>query len=450
MARRIALAAAIILVASILVLPPVLGARARSLLEPSLNAAGASLAPNAALAISFEDWDAGWFTSTSTATLEAVFRTPPPIATVSPEIDETYRATLPGVVTLHHGPVPLGGLAGLGWGSAEFVVDATAIPESQVFHAETGIREAVRLTALVGFLGNTTIGLSLRPISTTEPSSGAETRFAGLDATLSLGQDGTRTASTGTLYGLSATLPDGTVFEIGESSWAGRGHRDSAAGLWLGDGSATLAKIVASGAGAASAFELDDAHIETDLDIDDEVVVGVNRSTAVGVRLRDIQLDDVEIGITMKTPVAAMASLSEDTDRSGSDRSLPADLIAAMLKQPAALRIDPLAFEYREMPLNATLDVVYEGDRHAGRPALNFDLLTGVTYAELHLSIHKNLLGAIGIDALAKLVPAMARLDLVRESGDEYLVHATYRDGELLFDGKPVELPLLVALMAGV
>ena len=443
MARRIVLGAAIIVVAVALFLPPMFGARARSLLEPGLNTMGTLLAPDVAFTVSFDDWHAGWFSSSSTLTFEAALR--------PPATDALYRTTLPGVVTLHHGPAPLGGLAGLGWGRAEFVVDAAAIPELQSFHAETGIRDVARLTALVGFLGNSTIGLTLVPINTTAPSSGAEMRFAGLDATLSLARDGNRGASTGTLHGLSASLPDGTAFEIGESSWYGRAHKHSAAGLWLGDGTATSARIVASSAGAASALELDDAHLETELDIDGEVVVGMNRSTAVAFRLGDVQVDDVEVDVTVTTPVAAMASLTKGADRSRSDGSLPADVMTAMLRQPATLRVDTLAFSYRDMPLNATLDVEYDGDRHAGRSAVpNFEMLTGITSAELHLSIHKNLLGMIGIDALARLVPAMARLDLVRESGDEYLVHATYRDGELLFDGKRVELPLLVALMAGV
>ena len=271
-------------------------------------------------------------------------------------------------------------------------------------------------------------------------------RFAGLDATLGLAQDGSRSTSTGTLHGLWATAADGGTFEMGESSWSVRGHRESATDLWLGDGSATSARIVASKTDAGSVFVLDRAHAETSLRIDGDVVIGTNRSTAVGLRLGGVQMDDVEVDVTMTTPVAAVASL---TERASSGPSLPAGVMTAMLMQPATVRIDPLAFSHRDMPVSATLDVEYDGDHYAGRPAaLNLDLLTGVTSAELHLSIHKNLLGAIGIDALAMLLPAMARLDLVRESGGEYLLHATYRDGELLLDGKPVELPLLIALIA--
>ena len=449
MARRIALAAAILLIAA-LALPPVFGARARSQLEPGLNAMGDSLAPDATFAVSFDDWDAGWFSSTATVTFAAVFRTPTPVAAVSADLDETYRTTLPGVVTLYHGPVPLGGLAGLGWGSAEFVVDAAAIPELQDFHAETGVDEVARLTALVGFLGTTTIGLTVPPISTTEPNSGTQIHFGGLVATLSLAQDGSRTASTGTLQGLSATVPDDVTFEIGETTWAGRGHEEQATGLWLGDVSARLAKVVASNDDTSSEFEVDRAEIDSGTHIDGDEVVGALRATAVGLRIREVQLDDLEIDITATGPIAAMDSLAERASDSPIEMPLTAEVLDAIRGHRATLRIDPLAFSYRDMPFRAMLDVEYHGDQHTEEPvASSLAVLTRSTSAELDLSFHKNLLDAIGIDVVADLLPAMARLELVRESGNAYQVHATYRDGELLFDGQPVDVALLAALMAG-
>ena len=457
MARRIALAAAITIVAAVLILPPLFGARARALLEPGLNAMGGSLAPDAAFVVSFDDWDAGWFSSTATVSFEAVFRTPPPVAAVSTDLEETYQTTLPGVVTLHHGPVPLGGsgvlggLGGFGWGSAEFVVDAATIPELQDFHAETGVSEVARLTALVGFLGNTTIGLSVSPISTTEPNSGAQVDFAGLDATLSVAQDGRRTASTGTLQGLSATVPDDVTFEIGETTWGVRADKEPATGLWLGHGSGRLAKVVASSGDTAGGLEVDDVQIESDTHVDAGEVVGALRATAVGVRFGEHQLDDLEVDMTGTGPVAAMESLAERASGSLIETPLTSVMLATIRGHRATLRIDPLAFNYRDMPFRATLDVDYHGDREAEEAgAPNFEELTRSTSAELELSFHKDLLDVIGIDMVANLLPAMARLELVRESGDQYHVHATYSDGELLFDGKPVDMALLAALMAGI
>lgn len=451
MARRIALAAAIIIVAAVLVLPPVFGARARALLEPGLNAMGASLAPDAAFVVSFDDWDAGWFSSTATVSFEAIFRTPPAVAAVSTDLEETYRTTLPGVVTLYHGPVPLGGLGGFGWGSAEFVVDAATIPELQDFHAETGVSEVARLTALVGFLGNTTIGLSVPPISTTEPNSGTQVDFAGLEAALSLAQDGRRTASTGTLQGLSATVPNDVTFEIGETTWGVRADKEPATGLWLGQGSGRLAKVVASSGDTASGLEVDDVQIESDTHVDAGEVVGALRATAVGVRFGEHHLDDLEVDMTGTGPVAAMESLAERASGSLIEMPLTSVMLATVRGHQATLRIDPLAFNYRDMPLRATLDVEYHGDREAEEPvAPDFGELTRSTSAELELSFHKDLVDAFGIDVVANLLPAMARLGLVRESGDEYHVHATYSDGELLFDGEPVDVALLAALMAGI
>ena len=445
MARRIALAAAILLMAA-LALPPVFGARARSQLELGLNAMGASLAPDATFAVSFDDWDAGWFSSTATVTLEAVFRTPPPVAAVSADLDETYRTTLPGVVTLYHGPVPLGGLGGFGWGSAEFVVDAAAIPELQDFHAETGVDEVARLTALVGFLGTTTIGLTVPPISTTEPNSGTQIHFGGLDATLSLDQDGSRTASTGRLQ---AVGPSRTSHRRDRRTH-GRPRARGAGSALARRRSARLAKVVASNDDTSSGFEVDSAEIESGTHIDGDEVVGALRATAVGLRIRNVQLDDLEVDITATGPIAAMDSLAERASGSPIEMPLTAAMLAAIRGHRATLRIDPLAFNYRDMPFRAMLDVEYHGDQHAEEPvASNLAALTRSTSAELDLSFHKNLLDAIGINVVADLLPAMARLELVRESGDAYQVHATYRDGELLFDGQPVDVALLAALMAG-
>ena len=461
MARRIALAAAIIIVAAVLVLPPLFGARARALLEPGLNAMGESLAPDAAFAVSFDDWDAGWFSSTATVTFEAVFRTPPPVAAVSADLEETYRTKLPGVVTLHHGPVPLGGPGGLGWGSAEFTIDAAAFPVIRGVHAETGVSEAARLTALVGFLGSTTIGLSVPPVSTTEPASGTQLHFAGLDATLSLGQDGSRTASTGTLQGLWAITPDDVTFEIGETTWVARADKDPATSLWLGDGSARLAKLVASGTDTAGRLEVDDVQIESDTHVDGDEVVGALRATAVGLRFDEFQrrrgasrfpwfLEDLEVDIMATGPVAAMESLAERASGSLIEMPLTSVMLATIRGHRATVRIDPLTFNYRDMPFRATLDVEYHGDREAEEPAApNLEELTRSTTAELELSFHKNLLDVLGIGVVANVLPAMARLELVRESGDQYHVHATYSDGELLFDGKAVDAALLAALIAG-
>ena len=151
-----------------------------------------------------------------------------------------------------------------------------------------------------------------------------------------------------------------------------------------------------------------------------------------------------------------MESLAQRASGSRIEVPLTSVMLDAVRGHQASLRIDPLAFNYRDMPFRAVLDVEYHGDRHgqdgetpAGRVAPDFEAFTRSTSAELDLSFHKNLPDVIGIDVVVKLLPAMARLELVRESGDEYQVHATYRNGDLLFDGKPVDVALLAALMAG-
>ena len=242
MARRIAVVAAIILLVALVALPPVFGARARSLLEPRLNAIGDSLGPGFALVVSFDEWDAGWFSSTATVTLDAEVRAQGGVAAVAPGFAESYQTTLPGTITVHHGPLITGSLWCVGWGNAEFVVDATTIPDLQEFQAETGVEQIARLTALVGFLGETTIGLTMPSFQTTGGAdSSEEIRFAGLDATVGISQDGNRADTAGTLHGFSVATSGVPAFEIGRVDWAGRVHTESAVpDLWLGDGSADL------------------------------------------------------------------------------------------------------------------------------------------------------------------------------------------------------------------
>ena len=185
--------------------------------------------------------------------------------------------------------------------------------------------------------------------------------------------------------------------------------------------------------------------------VDAGEVVGALRATAVGVRFGEHHLADLEVDMTGTGPVAAMEFLAERASGSLIEMPLTSVMLATIRGHRATLRIDPLAFNYRDMPLRATLDVEYHGDREAEEPvAPDFGELTRSTSAELELSFHKDLVDAFGIDVVANLLPAMARLELVRESGDQYHVHATYSDGEVLFDGKPVDVALLAALMAGI
>lgn len=448
MVRRIALVLGIIVLLACIVLPPVFGARARSLLEPRLNALGESLRPDVMLAVWLDNWETGWFSSTATVTVEATFGEQGRAAAVPLDLAGSYRATMPRAITLRHGPVLLGNLWGVGWGSAELAIDATTVPDLDKFLAQSGVEAIARLTALVSFLGGATIAIEVPPIRTTDDGA-TEVRFAGLDATVDVNPDGTRGSSSGTLHRLGVTDAGVSGVEIARLEWAADAHREVAIGdSWIGHAVVTVERVSVS-SGDASVFEMDNARFDAATSIDDDLLVGTNHHTAVRVRFGNVQLDNVQLDIAATYPAHAVARLAESAGGLA-DASSASETMADALRERITLRIDPLSFRYADMPFKATLDVDYRGDQRSDTPvATDFATLARVTSAELEASMHRDLVQAAGVNALTRLVPAMARLELVRESTSEYQIHATYRDGELLFDGKPVDLALLVALMAG-
>lgn len=444
MVRRIAWIAGIMVILGCIVLPPVLGARARNLIEPRLHAMTDALGPDLIVAVWLDNWDAGWFSSTATVTLDARFGQQGGDTTTWPDLAGSYRTTMPRALTLRHGPVIVGDRWRVGWGSAEFAIDATTVPKLQEFLAETGVGAVARLTALVSFLGGTAVTLEIPPIRTFAEDT-TEFRFAGLDAIASINPDGTRGSSSGTLHRLGFANPGVSAIELGRLEWAGDAHKSAAIGYWLGTAVVKLEHVDASDAGER-VFEMAGARLETETRADHDDIVGTNRYTAVRIRFGGLQFDDVELDVAATYPVAAAARLAD----SAVNAQLSTEAIADALRQRITVRVDPLSFRHADLPFTATLDVEYRGDQHRHSPvAADLWTLASLTSAELSASMHKNLVQAVGIDDLTKLVPKMARLGLVRESGDEYQVHATYRDGELLFDGKPVDAALLVALMAG-
>lgn len=448
MVRRIALVAGIIVLLACIVLPPVFGARARSLLEPRLNALGESFRPDVMLAVWFDNWETGWFSSTATVTVEATFGEQGRAAAVPLDLAGSYRVTMPRAITLRHGPVLVGNLWGVGWGSAELAIDATTVPDLDKFLAQSGVEAIARLAALVSFLGGATIAIEVPPFRTADDGA-TEIRFAGLDATVNVSPDGTRGRSSGTLHRLGVTDTGVSGLEIARLEWAGDAQREVAIGdSWLGNAVVTVERVSVS-SGGASVFEMDSARFDAATSIDDDNLVGTNRHTAIRLRFGNVQLDSVALDIAATYPVRAAARLAESAD-GFADASSASEAMADALRERITLRIEELSLRYADMPFKAMLDVDYRGDQHGDAPvATDFATLARVTSAELDASMHKDLVRAAGVSALTRLLPGMARLGLVGESANEYQIHATYRDGELLFDGKPVDLGLLVALMAG-
>ena len=117
----------------------------------------------------FHDWDVGWYSSTASISL-GVELNAEALGTGEQDLP-ALTTTLPKLVTLYHGPVLIEPIAGLGWGAAEFVVDASLIPELQEFHDTTGVDHIARLGVLVG-LFDTTVGMDMPAFVYQEGSNG--------------------------------------------------------------------------------------------------------------------------------------------------------------------------------------------------------------------------------------------------------------------------------------
>ena len=195
---------------------------------------------------------------------------------------------------------------------------------------------------------------------------------------------------------------------------------------------------------------MNDARIETRVEIDGDTLVGTNRYTAADLRFATTQVDDVELDVTASYPADAAARFLEALDGADLEPTrLGPDMVAELANERFSLRIDPVSFSHRDRQLEGTMLIDYRGDLLGDpRASADFATLAGVTSAELDLSVHKDLLAVVGGGTVAALVRAMARIELVDESDDEYKVQATFVDGELRSNGKPVDLPLLLGLLA--
>ena len=424
MIRRIALAAAVLVLVAVLGLPPMFGARARALIEAELATVGDSLRPDAELAASLDEWEAGWFSSTATLTVAA---------------DAERRIWRDGV-TLHHGPVIIGGLSGLGWGSAEFAIDTNDVPDLADFRARTGVDEIGRIAALVGFFGGTTVAVDVYPFQTADDAPDGSVRFAGFDARIAIDRTGSRVEAAGTMHGASATAPDTPLVEIGRLDAEARlDQTPGPTDLWLGEGTFDLARLVFRDEESGNTLEMDDAQFEADVSIEGEEILWTSRHTARALRVATIAVDDVELNTSIAYPLASALRAAQ---------SDPAELADDFMREHMTLRVDPLRFSHRDMPLVARLDVDYRGDRLPAGTTPDVANLPGIVAADLELSMHKDLLDAFGLDIGNRLMRAMVDQGIAEESDDSYALQASFRDGRLTSNGQQVDLALLIALLA--
>ena len=227
MNRRIGIiVAALVAVLSLLVvvvLPPLIGIAARSLLDGLDGGIPNELGfgPQEDVYVALDDWDAGWFSSTAYLSFKLNI------------LGDELSTPVPVPVTLRHGPVLSGMPSGLGWASIELAVDGSVNPELlETLQQGFGVEFAyLGLGVLVGIWGSATIGVEVPESSSYGKDSEAD--FRGLEARATLSSDNIDLA--GEFGGLRAV--DGRDrIDIGRITFAAGATRiSSIPGLWLGD-----------------------------------------------------------------------------------------------------------------------------------------------------------------------------------------------------------------------
>ncbi len=453
--KRIVVVVVAVAVLTTVILPPVFGARARALMEERLSEVTSLLAQGFELDVAFGDWEAGWFSSTTTVTLSARFPGQGELANAVPDLPDEFSVTLPDAVTLVHGPIMLSWFSA-GWGGIWFEIDESVVDELQAFQNELGIDYLARLAVLVGFFTDTTIRLDMPAFEYLGDLLGnrIELSFGGLEtiATFdrkSLGLDG------GTPR-FSVGWPDGRIV-VDKARWEGDlGYDDRLPNVPLGGANTEVARILFASRGSdAERIDLDGLSIGYENSLDGDHLINASGYRLRRLGIADFQIDDIRLDATARLNAAVFAELMNPFEDLAT-QDIEARQIAALeslAKTRAWITMDPVAFSHKGLPASASLALEYKGDELPANFALDeatdTALFLSVVDAQLDVSIHRDLLTTLGQDELDALVRVLVQEGIVREDGDTRSLDVDFEDKVLLVNGKPFEAFELVELLMG-
>ena len=444
--KRIVLVVVVLGLVVAAALPPLFGAKARSLVEAELAAIGEALSPYASVEVTFDDWDAGWLSSTANASVTVAFKS------VLPTEDD-FHARLPEAVTLYHGPFLTGVSPGLGWGSIEFVIDSSVIPELRDFHESTGTDRIARLGVLVGF-GSTTVGMDMPAFvyGVGEPGQRVEIELAGMEMRAVLRDAGERLEFDGEVGGFGIAIPGSWEADAGQLSWTSSARKDSRIPqLWLGHGRSDLTRVVIS-SGGKSLVEFNDIRVEGDTEIDADVFITTNLYEARNAVITGSRLDELAAEVSMGYGVDTLGRLMDAAnylDAMSTDAAT--ELVNTMVRERFTLDIERLGFKHEGRALLASLAIEFRGDELPD--AFEIDLASGyaalllLISAHLDIAFHKELLSGLGAEQMDVMAGVLAGAGILRESGDDHTLNVGFDKGVVSVNGEPVELQELLGLL---
>lgn len=456
--KRIAIAVVVLAVVLAVALPPLFGARARSLMEDQLAAVGESLAPYAKVEVSFDDWDVGWYSSAATVSLAVTVDTE--ALELDAEVVEAFSTTLPKSVTLYHGPILIRPSPGLGWGSVEFVVDDSVVPELREFEEATGLDYFARLGVLVGFGGGLSMGMDIPRFEYAEGESemaGAEIDFGGLEATAKFGGDGESIDLDGRFGGVDATIANilsSWQLAWGRTTWTGSVRKDDRIpNLWLGGGKTEVDRIMFSTGAGETTYEVTDLSIEGDNVIEGDFLVGANLYEVHELRIMNMALRDLVVDLTVRYGVDGMARLMDVAYMDSFDPERQMEIVTDLVRERIDFAINRIGFTHEDRQALASLAIEFRGDELPDGfeigPNADFTAMLPLVTANLDLAFHRELLGGLGIGQMDGMVQMLAREGILRESGDDYALSVGFANGGLTVNGDPFEPFELLGLLGG-
>ena len=458
------LASALVAILSLIVavvLPPIFGNVARSALDDLDRGVrvGQAFGTYAELNVLFDDWDAGWYSSTASMWLNAEFGGA-----------GLFSAEVPVPVILRHGPMISGTPSGLGVGSIELVLDESSIPALRQFDELAGVEAFARLGLLLGFGGGARVGLDVPDFRF--GSRGDTFRFGGLEAVADLASDAIDLE--GEFDGLQVREDDNRA-DVGRVSLMANVYKDSRMpALWLGDVQFDSAGFTALGNGQHA--EAGQFHLRLGTGISGDVFDARVESELSHVRIAGengygegavVSLEDLAADVGVEYGADAVAALMDAVSSFGvpedmGDAMAMLGVAEALLRERVLVRVSRLSFAHENRPASASLMFEFRGDElprsftDISRLLRNPDRLPfspadlPIT-ANFDLAFHQDLPHALLLLAGAPLqgngdervleegIRELARGGLFEDHGDEYAVRVEWDDGMLRLNGERIE-----------
>ncbi len=473
----------------LLALPPVVGGQAERRINASL--ANANETTGAYMAVTLEDYEKGWFSSTGKLRFrltDAYIEANPLFQAQAPDgrpVADVFAEGLTQDIVVNHGPILLGDNTGLGIGEVISIWDGGDEPELQALLAKTGNDFFLRSQMTIGLAGMGDLRLDAPAFTVRDVGNDIqEIVFAGAGASGSIDLADTHVVLTGQMNGFSVTGMDGeaVIERLRVDLDVSYPESDP---YGLGTAEIVMDRIVGISADQ-TAIDLKQAKIGYSSTKDADGKVDVDMTYAIGgVSGPGLDIADMQVTFAMNqldpNALSTLQALSNEMMPAGTDGADPLATMSALndpiydlLAGGMGMRFDPMRFTYDDQAFDARLDIQTKSGNLPPKNAFTLDnplIFLNLFAVDADLSLHKDLALLLAIpqvkQQLAAGIPegteiddaqledmarsqapmmlaAMVAQGFIRDEGTNYGVSANYDNGALTVNGKPISLGALL------